>query len=78
MTVSTASPYKFAADVYASLGELKPDDDLDALDLLSGKTGVEVPYPLDGIASRSVRFNYSVKPENMPAEVMAYIESFTK
>ncbi len=78
VAVSTASPYKFAADVYASLGENKPDDDLDALELLADKTGVAIPYPLDNIASRPVRFSYSTKPANMPGEVLAYIESFTK
>lgn len=78
VAVSTASPYKFAADVYASLGEDKPSDDLDALDLLSEKTGAAIPYPLDGIASRAVRFTYSTHPENMPKEVLAYIDSFAK
>ena len=34
VVASTASPYKFAADVCASLGHKKPDDDLDALALL--------------------------------------------
>jgi threonine synthase len=78
VAVSTASPYKFAADVYASLGGEKPENDLDALDLLSGKTGVAIPYPLDGIASREVRFTYSTEPSNMPEEVLAYIDSFAK
>lgn len=78
VAVSTASPYKFAADVYASLGETKPTDDLDALELLEKKTGVEIPYPLAGIASRLVRFSHSADPKNMPAEVLSYIDSFTK
>ena len=78
VAVSTASPYKFAADVYASLGGEKPENDLDALELLSGKTGVAIPYPLDGIASREVRFTYSTEPSNMPEEVLAYIDSFAK
>ena len=34
IVASTASPYKFAADVCASLGHKKPGDDLDALALL--------------------------------------------
>lgn len=78
VAVSTASPYKFAADVYASLGENKPADDLDGLELLFTKTGVEIPYPLDGIASRPVRFSYATDPSAMPDEVLAYIDSFAK
>ena len=46
LTVSTASPYKFAADVYASLTGVKPECDLDAPDMLEKLTGVTMPAPL--------------------------------
>ncbi len=78
VAVSTASPYKFAADVYASLFGEKPEDELAALDLLTEKTGIDIPYPLAGIASRPIRFTYSTNPENMPQEVLAYIKTFEK
>ena len=62
---STASPYKFANDVYASLYGKKPTDPLSALDELSAKTGTEIPYPLRGIAERKVRFTDVVPAADM-------------
>ena len=74
VVASTASPYKFAADVFASLGLEKPADDLDALDMLVGETKTEIPYPLRGIAERTVRFTETVKSEDMLKAVKAYID----
>ena len=73
VVASTASPYKFAADVCASLGMEKPADDLDALEMLKKATGTEIPYPLCGIAERQVRFSETVKPEEMLDAVKRYI-----
>ena len=73
IVASTASPYKFAADVCASLGMEKPEDDLDALDMLKKATGTEIPYPLCGIAERKVRFTETVKSEQMLDAVKRYI-----
>jgi prophage antirepressor-like protein len=74
VVASTASPYKFAADVCASLGLEKPADDLDALDMLVKATATEIPYPLRGIADRTVRFTETVKAEDMLKAVKAYID----
>ena len=74
VVASTASPYKFAADVCASLGLEKPDDDLDALDMLVEATNTEIPYPLKGIAARTVRFTDTVNAEDMLCAVKAYIK----
>jgi len=74
VVASTASPYKFAADVCASLGLEKPEDDLDALDMLVNATKTEIPYPLCNIASRKVRFTDTVKAEDMLGAVKAYID----
>lgn len=73
IVASTASPYKFAADVCASLGMKKPEDDLDALDMLKKATCTEIPYPLCGIAERKVRFTETVKSEQMLDAVKRYI-----
>ena len=73
VVASTASPYKFAADVCASLGMEKPEDDLDALDMLKKATCTEIPYPLCGIAERKVRFTETVKSEQMLDAVKRYI-----
>lgn len=71
---STASPYKFAADVLASLNGEKTDDPLAALDILSSSTDTEIPYPLCGIATRKVNFDKVVKADEMPAAVLDYIK----
>ena len=74
VVASTASPYKFAADVYASLYGEKPSDALAALDTLSAKTATEIPYPLRGIGERKVRFTDVVPSENMWEAVRGYVE----
>ena len=71
LTVSTASAYKFATDVYTSLtGERL--DDLDALGMLNKLTGVEIPEPLAGIADRAVIFNESISKDDMDDSVRAF------
>ena len=65
VVASTASPYKFAADVLASLGHDVPADQLDALDALTAVTKVEIPYPLRGLGERKVRFEGVCEPAEM-------------
>ncbi len=69
VVASTASPYKFAADVLSSLGEEKPSDDLLALDLLAKHTSTEITPPLRNIAERKVRFTKVIEKEDMLSEV---------
>ena len=52
LTVSTASAYKFAADVYASLTGVAPEDELEALGMLEKLTGEPIPAPLQGLGSK--------------------------
>ena len=72
VVASTASPYKFAADVYTALTDEKPEDALAALDLLSEKTGTAIPYPLEGIASRRVRFTETINTDEMASKVLEF------
>ena len=69
---STASPYKFAADVYESLGHTQPEDPLAALDELVAATGTEIPYPLRGLGEREVRFTRVINADEMPAVVLEW------
>ena len=73
VVASTASPYKFAADVYRSLYEAAPTDPLAALDELSAKTNTEIPYPLKGIGERTVRFTDVIPSANMWKAIQQYI-----
>ncbi len=71
---STASPYKFAADVYTSLFGEAPASPLAALDALSEKTGVEITYPLRGIGERTVRFTNVVDAADMQSAMFEYLQ----
>ncbi len=70
---STASPYKFANNVYRSVTQKEATSDLDALDELSAATKTEIPYPLAGLAARKVRFDRVVKKEDMAKAVLEYL-----
>ena len=73
VVASTASPYKFAADVYESLYGEVPTSPLAALDELAEKTATEIPYPLAGIGERKVRFTDVVDATEMQDAMFAYL-----
>ena len=54
LTVSTASPYKFAADVYRAVSGKEPIGDLEALFELQDYTGVSIPKPIADIKDRKI------------------------
>jgi len=71
LIASTASPFKFASDVLSSLtGERFGS--LEATVRLSELTKTAIPSPLSGLSERKVRFNETVKPEDMPNSVRAF------
>lgn len=72
LVASTASPYKFAFDVYRSLFDEAPTDGLTAQTMLAEKTGVDIPAPLADIASRRVRFTDVIDASEMPTEVLRF------
>ena len=72
VVASTASPYKFAADVLVSLGGERPSDDLFALDALSEMTKTTITKPLAGIAERKIRFSEVIDAAKMPCAVKKY------
>lgn len=71
LTVSTASPYKFAPDVLLALGQM-PKDGADALRCLSERTDTEIPVPLASLSTRAVRFHTVTKKEEMEKEVLVF------
>ena len=69
---STASPYKFAADVCASLGApLLGEEPADLLNSLHQAGGTEIPVPLSRTLSLPVRFSRVVDPAAMPDVIFA-------
>jgi threonine synthase len=65
LSVSTASPYKFARDVFVSLFNEEPLDELSALTELSEKTGTDIPYPLSGLALKKVLHDEIIDKDDM-------------
>ena len=72
VTVSTASPYKFAADVLKALGKKDAGGrgTLSPLYSLSEQTKTEIPLPLASLESKSVRFSGSIPKEGMASSLL--------
>ncbi|MBP3591008.1 MAG: threonine synthase [Clostridia bacterium] len=72
LTVSTASPYKFAKDVLNALDPSKDIDGLEALEALRSATATEIPAPLSGLDRKSVRFSTIIDKDEMADAVMKF------
>ena len=73
--VSTASPYKFAADVLDAVEKGAADglSGIEAMDTLSAKTGTAIPANLYGLANKQVRFTKVCDPSQMDEAVFDYL-----
>ncbi len=73
LTLSTASPYKFAPSVLKALNGEVCENEVDSLERLSAVSGTPIPAPLDGIAKRKIRFDpdNAIKAEDMPKAVLS-------
>ncbi len=71
---STASPYKFANDVYTAVSGKTAANELAALTELAAYTNTEIPSPLADIDKRTVRFTKTIDAANMPADVMFFAD----
>ena len=74
LSLSTASPYKFAPSVLRALTGEAPENELDAMDRLREITGVPIPAPLSGIGNRKIRFDpeKAIKADDMPEAVLSF------
>ena len=72
LTVSTASPYKFAKDVLNALDSVKNIDGIEALEALSFATATEIPAPLFGLDKKTVRFSTIIDKSEMTDAVMGF------
>jgi threonine synthase len=67
---STASPFKFASSVLASIDpKYKGQDDFRLIEELSKVSGVKIPAAVDGLSGRKVLHDTVVETENMQARV---------
>ena len=72
LTVSTASPYKFAPDVLLSLGKSVNADSVGILDALSEVSSTEIPAPLAALKNKDVRFSEMISRDDMESAVLAF------
>lgn len=77
VVLSTASAYKFASSVMTALGE-GFDSEFDAVNKLNEKTGVKVPYGLDGIEDREIIHKTVLEKGDMMSFVAEKIKEWTK
>ena len=73
IVASTASPYKFASDVYQSITGKEASADTGALDDLSALTDTKITYPLRGLADRKINFNRVIESADMLEEVYRFM-----
>jgi len=73
IVASTASPYKFAADVFKAITNREASADTGALDDLSALTATEITLPLRNLASREIRFDTVIEAEDMLKEVYKFM-----
>ncbi len=73
VVVSTASPYKFAGDVYKSITGEQAADGTGALDQLSALTSTEISYPLKNLDKRPVNFKKVIEKDDMLKEVYSFM-----
>ena len=65
IVASTASPYKFCDSVLSALGERTDASGLELILKLSELTGTTPPKPLLELGNKAVRFDMSVKKDEM-------------
>ena len=74
IVASTASPYKFAKDVYCAIYGENDFDDLKILDELSLTTGTRVPDPLSALDKRGINFTNATTASKMYDEVLNFLK----
>ena len=73
VVLSTASPFKFAGAMLASLGEGVPADGFAALSALSALSGQSIPAPLAGLRTKQERFRDVVAAAAMSRSVEEWL-----
>ena len=75
LAVSTASPYKFARDVYLSLCDSEPYDELSALNELSELTGTAAPLPLCSLLKKQVLHSEIIDKGEMEDATLSFAKA---
>ena len=74
LTVSTASPYKFASDVLSALGAVPEADGVGVLDELFAFSALDIPSSLGELSQREIRFSDIIAKDGMESAVLSFAE----
>ena len=72
--LSTASPYKFAQDVYEAVGESQISDPFKAVSKLHFLTGMDVPEGIDRLEIMEVRFTDVLSKDEIKQKVLSRVK----
>ena len=72
LVVSTASPYKFASDVYTAVSGKTPTDELSALSELEAFTGVKTPAPLSSLSAKQIIHTETIDKKDMDTATLTF------
>jgi len=72
--VSTASPYKFAQDVYRALEDKEEPDAFKVMQKLKKWTGYDAPEAISGLAGKEILHNETCKKSEMTDRVIEWIK----
>ena len=76
IAISTASPFKFNTSVAQSIlnkEDIEWKTEFEILDILSQKTGQEIPVPLRGLKDKEVLHKTVCEIDEMKAQVSKYL-----
>ena len=74
LVVSTASAYKFAADVYKALTGCESSSDLDAPYELESYTGVAMPSPISALRGKPILHDETINASDMEEATLAFAD----
>lgn len=75
---STAHPFKFPPAVCGALDIKEGDSPYESLDNIATVTGVQFPKQLAALKNKELRFTRSIPKEDMEAEILSFVDSFSK
>ncbi len=75
VVVSTASPYKFAADVYSAIGGKPASDPFKTIELLEEETALPVPDSITVLKNLERRFTGTINPDEAARTVINYAKN---
>lgn len=70
---STANPYKFTSNVLSSICDCGENDEYKQMEIMSEKTGLEIPEALAKLKNSEVRFDRVIEKESIKQEVKSQL-----